>query len=546
MAKKMAKKVTKASNTIMRYLLPVVFVLVLLHSLWVVSVGWGNSILDEYAFRQTQTAITVEYLLRGGHWLAYETPVMGPPWIIPFEFPLYQWLVAGLVKVFGTGIDQTGRFVSVMFFYLTLVPLWSLLGNLLGRKIRSEIRPEIIVETRWIFLSLFLVSPLYLFWSRSFMIESTAIFFSVSYVACILEFLKRRSTWSIQSIVVLLLCGGVGALGAMVKITTFFAFGLLGATVWMWKSINLKKMRMPQQLVLKKVIEKGSELAIIFGVPVICLFWWTHFADSLKHANPLADGFITSSALTTWNFGTLAQKLSWDMWYGSVFHGTMTRLVGACEAIFIYIIMSFFQRLNRVYFWGSLALFLLVPMVFTNLHMVHTYYAYGNGIFLIMALGFCLSEYMSSSVLCIRYKIGLIMFLLALGMGIRSYYYTYYERQSEDSRISDRLISAVQAVVKPDEVVMFYGDDWSSVYPYSFHRRTIMDRDNRDLSNVKIQQSLKNLAAINARLGAVVFCGPMLNNSERRAWVMATLAGLKAGAEPVYVGDSCAVFGVKG
>ena len=50
--------------------------------------GWHGTIRDLHAFRQTQTAITVTYLLKVGPWLAYQTPVLGPPWAIPFEFPL--------------------------------------------------------------------------------------------------------------------------------------------------------------------------------------------------------------------------------------------------------------------------------------------------------------------------------------------------------------------------------------------------------------------------------------------------------------------------
>jgi hypothetical protein len=40
--------------------------------------GWDGSIVDIHGFRQTQTAITVRYLLKGGPWLAYETPVLVP------------------------------------------------------------------------------------------------------------------------------------------------------------------------------------------------------------------------------------------------------------------------------------------------------------------------------------------------------------------------------------------------------------------------------------------------------------------------------------
>jgi hypothetical protein len=55
--------------------------------------------LDLYSFRQTQTAITTYWLGINGFSLNYETPVVGPPWSIPFEFPLYQYMVVLLARM---------------------------------------------------------------------------------------------------------------------------------------------------------------------------------------------------------------------------------------------------------------------------------------------------------------------------------------------------------------------------------------------------------------------------------------------------------------
>src|SRR4051812_9418753 len=41
-------------------------------------------LIDGNAFRQTQTALTAYWLLKGGPLLAYITPVAGFPWAIPF------------------------------------------------------------------------------------------------------------------------------------------------------------------------------------------------------------------------------------------------------------------------------------------------------------------------------------------------------------------------------------------------------------------------------------------------------------------------------
>jgi hypothetical protein len=142
----------------------IIFLLSILFLIAFAAKGWTSMLSTYHGFRQAQTAISVRYLLKGGSWLAYETPVLGPPWSIPFEFPLYQWIVALVVKSGLLPLEQAGRFVSESFFFSSLYPLFKILGLLNLSK-----------RQRYYILALFCVSPLYIFWSRSFMIESTAL-----------------------------------------------------------------------------------------------------------------------------------------------------------------------------------------------------------------------------------------------------------------------------------------------------------------------------------------------------------------------------------
>ena len=97
-------------------------------SFYTTSIGFHNTLFDFHGFRQTQTAISADSILHGGSFLRYETPVLGPPWSLPYEFPLYQGAVAVLAKIFSTPLDQTGRFVSIFFYYLCFFPLASILS----------------------------------------------------------------------------------------------------------------------------------------------------------------------------------------------------------------------------------------------------------------------------------------------------------------------------------------------------------------------------------------------------------------------------------
>ena len=77
--------------------------LLFLACLWiyalVAGMGWSNTILDAHGFRQTQTALTTYFMIGQAPKLAYETPVLGPPWSIPLE--LYTLHRAGPARVAG-------------------------------------------------------------------------------------------------------------------------------------------------------------------------------------------------------------------------------------------------------------------------------------------------------------------------------------------------------------------------------------------------------------------------------------------------------------
>jgi hypothetical protein len=147
------------------------FGIALLSSLWASSIGWSHAISDLHGWRQDETAIRAYFIGQGGPWLGYETPVLGPPWPIPHEFPAYQMLVVGLNRATGLPLEQAGRAVSVSLFYTTLLLAYLLLAEC-----------GVLRRHRLLVIALWLTSPLYLFWSRTFMIESTALCLAVGYM----------------------------------------------------------------------------------------------------------------------------------------------------------------------------------------------------------------------------------------------------------------------------------------------------------------------------------------------------------------------------
>src|SRR5262245_5390007 len=66
----------------------------LAQAVYYLALGFGRPIFEQHGFRQTQTALSTYWILQGGPWIAYETPVLGAPWALPFEFPTYQLAAA--------------------------------------------------------------------------------------------------------------------------------------------------------------------------------------------------------------------------------------------------------------------------------------------------------------------------------------------------------------------------------------------------------------------------------------------------------------------
>ena len=98
-----------------------IFAACLLFNLWGVSVGWESRNLPGLEFRQAQTALSAHFIqLENNFSPAYPTPVLGKPWSVPMEFPLYQWTVVAVSNLTGLELTKAGRLVSVACFYLTL------------------------------------------------------------------------------------------------------------------------------------------------------------------------------------------------------------------------------------------------------------------------------------------------------------------------------------------------------------------------------------------------------------------------------------------
>ena len=484
---------------------------ILLHAC-IASKGWWNPIVERHGFRQTQTAITAFWLSRGSPILAYETPVFGPPWSIPFEFPLYQWLVSVWSRFTSVPIDQSGRLISLLFFYAGLAPVgWMVL--------RLRLPLSVFV----IFAVLYLGSPLDLYWPRTFLIETTAMAFSLAYFCAAVVCLYRPFRWDRCAAAV-----AFGTLAALVKITTF-AGALVPVCLF---CLYLWVRRRPG---VKGILYCLAPISIPLTTGVI----WARFADAVKIRNPLQAQ--TSGELLQWNFGTLSLRLSKGFW--AVLDQRMMRdLLGAGWPIIMLAtvavaIIRYRSGRTRLAYLAGIG-FCVGPLVFANLYYIHDYYPCGTAAYLYLAVAIIwgsrnLAKDLYSAVAC-----GLL-FMFLTGSA-----FIYHKRLYPSLNFTRYAFfdtgRFLKSVLGPDEVILIYGAHWDSTIAYYAEHRAVMDLMYRSTQSAPVSEALQGFKP-GQHIGAVVGCNEALDGWYRDR-VLASAAATGMLPKPAYEDDTCRVY----
>jgi hypothetical protein len=214
---------------------------------------------------------------------------------------------------------------------------------------------------------------------------------------------------------------------------------------------------------------------VLAGIPLLLFVLWTRHADGLKALNVAGAG-LTSANLARWNYGAFAQKASWPVW-DTLCQRTIRDIIGHPLLMGFLVAAGMMARRFRWKLAICLGLFLVVPMVFTNLHFVHDYYPYSNGIFLIAAFGWAIVALLEAGGK--RQYFGMAFLLLCLAASGRQYR-SYSWRFSEDvafGPLRPELLQAIQSYTRSSDVLIAFGTDWSSELPYDSERRALIWRD---------------------------------------------------------------------
>ena len=139
-------------------------------------------LLEAHSFRQTFAAFqTLGFHESGIDLLRPMIPVLGAPWTIPFEFPLFQAL-ASIPMSWGVDADTADRATALVFFIITAGALWALVRIVAGRRVAA------------IALVVFSFSPFALLWSRASMMEYLATAAALGWVISALRW-RQKADW---------------------------------------------------------------------------------------------------------------------------------------------------------------------------------------------------------------------------------------------------------------------------------------------------------------------------------------------------------------
>ena len=438
-------------------------------------------IVDIHTFRQTQTAISVEYMLQDGlSWdsiINYKTPVFGPPWTIPMEFPFYQvsaYYIHKIMNVFGMdNLDFSLRITSLVYFYLSLFLLYRFLSYL-----------SLSAKTVNICCFLYMILPFSIFWSRTAMIESCALFWCLGYLFCLIKFLnEKRLTYLFVGII-------AGVIGFLTKITTAFPFCVFAGIYILHYFYQNKNEDISSYF--KSNFYRITGLLLLIFIPFSVFYVWLKYSDTQKDL-PLID-FLTSKNLKSWNFGVSEDRVDIFV-YREIAKNLWEQWPSSCFALFFIIVLfkefrSSFSKIEIILLFSCSVSFALTLLTFTNLYYIHNYYYCAVFIFecIIVAIIFTHIDW-KNIYTCWKGKLLLLAVLVSIFYTPvtlkNSLYVNFYlnnKYANWHNSVDHQIAQTINDNTSPEESVIIFSHGWEPVIPYYSHRKALMVLNLYDIS----------------------------------------------------------------
>ncbi len=447
------------------------FLLACIAHFYCATLNWNAGFMPGHEFRQSQTALIAYYIDQQDNFsLRYETPILGKPWVSnPLEFPLYEWAVVLLSRATDVPHYKAARTVSLLCFYGTLPALFLLLR-----------RFEPHAPNRLLILALVLTCPVYIFYSRAFLMESMALMCSAWFLWSFAETLRTGR------FVHFVVCTVPGTAAALVKNTTFAVWLLpaaFGGAVAIVRLLRQRRRRDAAAL--------ATWASSCVAIPLGALAWWLNFTDQIKLAHPSAYIFSARN-LSHDNFGLLdlAGRLSAQTWEWLL--TGWKQAIATPWIILLVLATGFaFAPARRGPVLACFGAFLAAQLLFPFAYALQEYYFYACAAFLHAALGLCMLGIAHT-----RWprwlRTGFI--LLPLTAQLANYWQSYRVLQIIPSHGGTGLTHALKAYLPPDSVMIIAGADWFAAVPYYAERKALMIRNGLEEDSIYLQRAFEDLA----------------------------------------------------
>lgn len=301
-------------------------------------------LLDLASWRETQTAMITRNLVRDGFDLFHPRI----DWFgnavayLALEFPLYNALVGGLYVLFGEH-EIFGRLVSIAFFS--------------GSTLFFYLLAKLLLDEKAVFFSLlfFVVSPLSIFFTQTYMPESLMLFLLIGAVYFLLQWTRTLKHWFLIFTVIF------GATAFLVK--TPVAIQLLPLFLYVfWQKYRCSKFRMAGIFSFLFIIYVPICLWVLYSLKITAQFFPSEniskFIGNFQAFVDLKSYLRIGGFLTLYLFAPHGLLLLAVAFISKRNNDNHRFILAWLSGVLIYLVLFFHPLVNHAYY-----LLPLVPIV---------------------------------------------------------------------------------------------------------------------------------------------------------------------------------------
>jgi hypothetical protein len=301
------------------------------------------TIYGRWNSRYTQTAFGIQSLAdHNFNPLAVELPVVGPPWRVPMEFPVFQLLAAVPVRLFGLDVAFAGRLTASVMFCLCALAIYALVIFFTST---SHALATLVI---------FLFTAFGMNWGSQVLIDFTSAGLCLAGLVVVMRGITRRSnTLATLGMV-------IASLGSLTKVTTALPLVIGLGCLLAWTH---------------RAVARWRRWMLLFAsLPMVPVTIWMFVIDATKTTNRFANDFSIRSHLTR---GAVFRPLrdaiepaAWSSWAVQSFEPVAGSLVVLTVVLFVALHSS------RTRIIGLMTLVALVagPLALNGFYLQHEYY----------------------------------------------------------------------------------------------------------------------------------------------------------------------------